>query len=471
MLTADRPPEWIDQLDGQTIRQQNVYGQHIKQRYTFPVDFSHPDALWHSERMVSEALNKAVSFPAGPVHINVPLREPFYPAPGEEVNFNDDIKIIEEEQNSFGLSQGKAQQLQQELQQYNRILVVAGQDKFDQQLLQSLEKFVKARGAVAVGDIISNVQQSREVVRYQDAIFSSPDEEKLSSLQPDLLITFGKSIISKSLKLYLRKHKPKEHWHIQPAGDVADTFQTLTRIIRCTPAHFFTNLADAEETAASTYPTVWQDVNKKAGNFLQQHVSEATYSELAIVARVLQALPQQSHLHLANSMSVRYANILALQPTQQVQVYANRGTSGIDGSNSTAVGCALVSSGITTLLTGDLAFFYDRNGLWHNYLPQNLRIVLLNNHAGGIFRLIDGPKQQPELEPFFETHQALNAKNTARDFNLNYTPVHSIKELEEVLPAFFSVEAGAGILEVFTDSPANADAFATYRQEVRKIKY
>ena len=212
-------------------------------------------------------------------------------------------------------------------------------------------------------------------------------------------------------------------------------------------------------------------MNEKAGKFLQQHTAVAAHGELALVARVLKALPQQAHLHLANSMSVRYVNILALEPTQHVQVYANRGTSGIDGSNSTTIGCALVSTGITTLLTGDLAFFYDRNGLWHNYLPQNLRIVLLNNHAGGIFRLIEGPKQQPELEPFFETHQALNAENTARDFNINYKPIHNMQELEEALTEFFSPEAGAGILEIFTDSPSNAAAFSRYRQEVRKIAY
>ncbi|WP_162052466.1 2-succinyl-5-enolpyruvyl-6-hydroxy-3-cyclohexene-1-carboxylic-acid synthase [Pontibacter pamirensis] len=471
VLTADRPPEWIDQLDGQTIRQQNIYEQHIKQSYTFPADFSHPDAVWHSERMVSDALNTAVAFPAGPVHINVPLREPFYPAPDEKVTFSDRLKVIEEEHNAFELNHQQAQRLQKELQQHQRVLIVAGQDTYDLQLLQSLEAFVRKRGAVVVGDIISNVQQSKEVVRYQDAIFSCPNEEKLKALQPDLLITLGKSIISKSLKLYLRKYKPQAHWHLQAAGDVADTFQTLTRIIRCKPAHFFTSLAGAEETGATVFARVWQNMNEMAGKFIQQHVSEANYGELAVVARVLQHLPQQSNLHLANSMSVRYANILALHPAQNVQVYANRGTSGIDGSTSTAVGCALVSSGITTLLTGDLAFFYDRNGLWHNYLPQNLRIVLLNNHAGGIFRLIDGPKQQPELEPYFETHQALNAENTARDFNMGYTPVHSIKELEEVLPAFFSIEAGAGILEVFTDSPANAEAFTRYRQAIRKVIY
>lgn len=468
ILTADRPPEWIDQLDGQTIRQQHVFGQHIKQSYTFPADLSHPEAVWHSERMVSEALNEAAAYPAGPVHINVPLREPFYPAPGEELRFDASVKVIEEEPNTFQLPTAVALKLQEGILRYRRVLVLAGHEQQDEALLKSLHHFSDSTGAVVVGDIISNVHQLPGVVRHQDVVFANPNQEQLEALQPDLLITFGKSIISKALKLYLRKHKPVAHWHLQPAGPVADTFQSLTRVIRCTPQSFFAGMAGSFRTQ-NTFAKAWATANAKAGAFLSEYTTKATYSELPLVARVLQQLPPQSNLHLANSMSVRYANIIGLQPKQQVEVYANRGTSGIDGSNSTAVGCALTKSGITTLLTGDLAFFYDRNGLWHNYLPHNLRIVLLNNHAGGIFRLIEGPKQQPELAPYFETHQALDARNTARDFGLSYTCIHTLEELEQALPKFFAADAGASILEIFTDSATNAEAFEEYRKAVKSL--
>jgi 2-succinyl-5-enolpyruvyl-6-hydroxy-3-cyclohexene-1-carboxylate synthase len=161
-------------------------------------------------------------------------------------------------------------------------------------------------------------------------------------------------------------------------------------------------------------------------------------------------------------MAVRYANIIGLEPGQNIPVFANRGTSGIDGCTSTAVGTALSTSRITTLITGDLAFFYDRNGLWHNYLPENLRIVLLNNHAGGIFRLIDGPRRQPELAEFFETYQALDAQQTALDFKMQYFSCQNESELEQVLPAFWA--GRAGILEIFTDSQVNAAFFDEYRQ-------
>ncbi len=470
VLTADRPPEWLDQLDGQTIRQQQVYGQHIKQSYTFPVDFAHPDTTWYSERIMSEALNLCTAFPAGPVHVNVPLREPFYPEAGEEIHFGKQVKIITEEGQDFALSTAKAIKLEQEILRFRRIVVVAGQEKHDAKLLQALHQFSESTNAVVVSDIISNAQRLPKAIRYQDALLSCPDKEALAQLQPDLLLTFGKSVISKSLKLYLRKYKPQAQWHIQQAGAVADTFQALTKIIHCEPASFFTSMAGSTRTAAD-FAAAWQQLDAKAGTFLEKYAAEGAYSELTVVARVLRQLPQQSNLHLANSMTVRYANIVNLRAEQQVTVFANRGTSGIDGCTSTAVGCALTSTGITTLLTGDMAFFYDRNGLWHNYLPQNLRIVILNNHAGGIFRLIDGPRQQPELEPYFETHQALNAENTAHDFGMAYTAVHTMEELTQALPAFFSTDAGPSILEIFTDSKANAEAFASYKQALQQTAF
>jgi 2-succinyl-5-enolpyruvyl-6-hydroxy-3-cyclohexene-1-carboxylate synthase len=153
-----------------------------------------------------------------------------------------------------------------------------------------------------------------------------------------------------------------------------------------------------------------------------------------------------------------------LQPHQRVEVFANRGTSGIDGCTSTAVGAALQTQRIVTLITGDVAFFYDRNGLWQNYLPPNLRVVLLNNHGGGIFRLIDGPAGQPELEEYFETRQPLRANRAAEEFGLQYFPCRTREDLRKHLPAFFDSEGGAKLLEVETDAHTNADIYRQFKQ-------
>ncbi|MDO7876144.1 2-succinyl-5-enolpyruvyl-6-hydroxy-3-cyclohexene-1-carboxylic-acid synthase [Hymenobacter sp. ASUV-10] len=490
ILTADRPPEWIDQLDGQTIRQRNLYGAHAKGAFDFPADTAHPDAKWHSERIINEAINLTMAGPAGPVQVNVPLREPFYPKAGEEMGYEADVRIIQQDAATYA---GTKRQTYQQLKDAKRLLVVVGQHPAEAKLTAALTRFAAVFGVPVVCDVISNVANP---VPLQESVTSSPyfpDSSSLcplpaeqfvtqhdiflaglstaqkEELRPDFLITCGQSLISKSLKLFLREAKPTQHWHIQAEGAVADTFRTLTRIVRSDPTEFFSRWTPAELPARDTL-LPWQQAEAAATQSLTSFFETEShpFNEFSAMRQALTLLPEATALHLANSMAVRYANILGLPQQRQVKVFANRGTSGIDGCTSTAVGAALAQPGRpVVLLTGDVAFFYDRNAFWHNYPTPNLRVVLFNNHGGGIFRLIDGPRQQPELDEFFETTQALTAENTARDFKLRYFPVSSFDELDAALPVFFAAETGAAILEIFTDSKTNAAFFEEYRKAVK----
>ncbi|QIX60501.1 2-succinyl-5-enolpyruvyl-6-hydroxy-3-cyclohexene-1-carboxylic-acid synthase [Hymenobacter sp. BT18] len=525
VFTADRPPEWIDQLDGQTIRQADLYGAHAKGSFQFPADTSHPDALWHSARLVSEAIGLAEQFPAGPVQVNVPLREPFYPKPGEELQFTA-VKVAREVPGRPQLPEPVRRELQNALRSTTRVLVVAGQHPADTDLLLALRRFAAVWQVPVVGDVIANLhlpaapdydQRLRPLGRH-DVFLAVPEPGLKEALKPELLITFGQSLISKALKLYLRNAKPAQHWHIQPSGAVADTFQSLTKVLRVEPVDFFTammaeepaptaptagvpgmlvappdatrvapalhpvgparltwpapggQLTEAEAQTKAAYLKPWLAAENWASRFLPDFLAQPNppFNEFLAIYQALQGLPDGTALHLANSMAVRYANILGLPAGRTVEVFANRGTSGIDGCTSTAVGAALAQPHRpVVLLTGDVAFFYDRNAFWHNYPVPNLRVILLNNHAGGIFRLIDGPRQQPELEEFFETRQPLTAANTARDFNLRYLTAGTFTKLESVLPVFFAPEHGATLLEITTDSKTNAAFFEQYRAAVR----
>jgi len=480
ILTADRPPEWIDQLDGQTIRQRDLYGAHAKAAFNFPADTTHPDAKWHAERIINEAINLTQAGPAGPVQVNIPLREPFYPKPGEEIVYEQDVKIIKEVAGNLILSTDELAELLVSIQSAERLMIVAGQQPYDQNLQQALQHFasILGFGVAIIGDTISNIHGAKTLFfGRQDILLAGLNSKTKASLQPDLLITFGQSLISKSLKLFLRNSSLSQHWHLQAAGEVADTFQSLTRIIRTDPADFFDALATLmledipDIYPGYTYYETWDFATLSATVFLEDFFQQPNqpFNEFSAMQRALQLLPEYTALHLANSMTVRYANILGLPQGQQIEVFANRGTSGIDGCNSTAVGAALAQPARpVVLLTGDVAFFYDRNAFWHNYPTPNLRVVLFNNHGGGIFRLIDGPRDQPELDEFFETTQALTAENLCRDFSLRYFPVASFDELDTALPVFFAAETGAAVLEIFTDSKTNAAFFEEYRAAVRK---
>ncbi|TGE23709.1 2-succinyl-5-enolpyruvyl-6-hydroxy-3-cyclohexene-1-carboxylic-acid synthase [Hymenobacter aquaticus] len=534
VFTADRPPEWIDQLDGQTIRQADLYGVHAKGTFSFPADTTHPDAKWHSARLVSEAINLAQQFPAGPVQVNVPLREPFYPKAGEELQF-EAVRVIRETPARLALPGPELVALRHALRQTPRVLVVAGQHHPDDALLLALRRFTAAYQVPVVGDVISNLHQPvgatydlrTAPLGKQDVFMAVPERGLKEALRPDLLITFGQSLISKALKLYLRDSRPAQHWHVQAAGPVADTFKSLTRIIRLEPLTFFEQLVatdyslfggltSAEDTAAAkeagktdsitgteaaepgsipgatpprlvwptsgwalteadaaakaAYSTPWHKAESWAQDFLHDFLSQEDqpFNEFTAFYHTLRHLPDGTALHLANSMAVRYANILGIPDNRRVEVFANRGTSGIDGCTSTAVGAALARpERPVVLLTGDVAFFYDRNAFWQNYPTPNLRVVLFNNHAGGIFRLIDGPRQQPELEELFETRQPLTAENTARDFGMRYFTADTFPELKLALSAFFAPVSGAALLEITTDSATNAAFFEEYRKAVR----
>ena len=550
VFTADRPPEWIDQLDGQTIRQPNLYGRHAKAAFELPVDFSHADARWQAARLVNEAINLSQEFPAGPVQVNVPLREPFYPKAGEEIQY-EQVKISREVAGAPQLPAGELDVLRRQLRQTPKVLVVAGQHPHDEPLLLALRRFSAAYQAPVVGDLIANVHQpvgpDYDAARTaplgrQDVFMVVPEPGLREVLRPELLITYGQSLISKALKNYLREYPAAQHWHVQPAGPVADTFRSLTRIIRMEPAAFFeavlhqpgagsslvkptaaaesvlktaddgtsggsnpsstdtvgstpalgteqrttnneqrnTRLTwqgpgaarDAPAAPKDAFTTPWQRANGWATDFVREFLTrpEQPFNEFMAIYRALRLVPDGAALHLANSMAVRYANILGLPAGSTAEVFANRGTSGIDGCNSTAVGAALAQpERPIVLLTGDVAFFYDRNAFWHNYPTSNLRVILVNNHAGGIFRLIDGPRQQPELEEFFETRQQLTGANTAKDFGLRYFTATTFAELDKVLPVFFApaTKGGAAVLEIPTDSATNAAFFEQYRAAVR----
>ncbi|WP_181308887.1 2-succinyl-5-enolpyruvyl-6-hydroxy-3-cyclohexene-1-carboxylic-acid synthase [Rufibacter sp. XAAS-G3-1] len=468
VLTADRPPEWIDQLDGQTIRQSKIYGGHVKRSLDFPVDTNHVDSQWYAARLLNEALNEVVAFPEGPVHVNIPLREPFYPQEGEEFAYSSDVKIMEEWPSGYGLPAQAWETLKEELPQYKRVLVVAGQGRRDEALHTEIVRFCRATGAVFITDTISNQQAAGETINYHDVFLGAKHLHASEELKPDLLITFHKSLISKNLKLFLRQQKSLPHWHVQPAGIVADTFQALTRIIRTTPQDFFREVA-ANANGRQVLPEfsqTWRGLEKQGRTVLECFQENSPFSEFKACYQVLRSLPANSLLHVANSMSVRYANLIGVAENEGVEVFANRGTSGIDGSTSTAVGSALRTNKLVTLVTGDMAFLYDRNALWHNYLPQNLRIVVLNNHGGGIFRIIEGPRSQPELRPYFETDQRQTAQKTAEDMGLTYHKVTDGDALAALLPAFFEPTAGPQLIEVETDSAENYAVFAAYREQV-----
>lgn len=471
ILTADRPPEWIHQYDGQTIYQDNIFGKHVKKSFNLPADYEHRDAIWHIERTVNEAINLSQSSPKGPVHINVPIREPFYPTESETVKFDSQVRIIENVPTSGKLSGQFFENFYDIWRSCEKKLIIVGQQQ-NEQLSDILKNISEEFSIPVISDVISNIS-FENVVSVHDVFLSSKNDNFLESLAPDLIITAGKSVISKNLKQFIRKYPSRYHFHIQENPELIDPFQTLTHKLEVSENYFFKTLFSDldimkfkegdEEEESNTYFNKWQTANQKAQLKLSKFLLDAPYSEFRIVKNLIEKIPENSIFHLGNSMPVRYANLIGLSAGKNILVFANRGTSGIDGILSSAVGNALSTNKLVICLIGDVSFFYDRNAFWNNYLPNNLRVVLLNNQGGNIFRIIEGPNRQPEMKDYFVTEQNFNARLTCEDAGVHYTQVSNEEDLEKALDIFWETSSHPKLLEIMVSGEISAEVFRNYK--------
>jgi 2-succinyl-5-enolpyruvyl-6-hydroxy-3-cyclohexene-1-carboxylate synthase len=464
VLTADRPPEWVDQLDGQTIRQQGLYGSHVKKSYQLPSDQSQGEAYWHINRIGNEAIVESVSEPKGPVHINCPFREPFYPAKNESFTPSENIRQIKYAVSEVQLGPSLLGELQRELGVAKKVLIVAGQQPCNE--VQAKHLMVHSSSIPILADVISNLPFHANLIQHHDLFLGQVTDELKLDLQPDLLITFGLSVISKNVKTFLRNYPPKYHWHLQSHHKIADTFKHITRLINTRPSALFETQLFKDLASDRSYYEAWKRLSQKTA-FVIANQGSKSWDEFTAVGKILNALPGSCNLHLANSMTVRWANFIGIHKPE-VMVYCNRGTSGIDGSSSTALGIAFSTKKLNVLITGDMAFQYDRNAFWHKHIPKNLRIIVLNNSGGGIFGLIEGPSKQEELDEVFVADHFISAKSIADAFNLDYFKADNYTALSEIISDYFKPEGGSKILELMFERNQTKEVFNSLKRQLKQ---
>ncbi|HEY4629247.1 MAG TPA: thiamine pyrophosphate-binding protein, partial [Flavobacterium sp.] len=178
----------------------------------------------------------------------------------------------------------------------------------------------------------------------------------------------------------------------------------------------------------------------------------------------IKGLPKNSQLQISNSSAIRYAQLIDIDPS--IEVYCNRGTSGIDGSTSTAIGAAVANEKQTVFITGDIGFLYDSNGLWNSYIPKNFKIILINNGGGGIFRILPGHEETPVFNTFFETSHCLTAEHLAKMYGFEYSIASDETSLETSLTALYAQNEKPSILEIFTPTLENDSILLQYFKEL-----
>lgn len=475
VISADRPVERIDIGDGQTIRQKNVFESHIlysANLYSELPTSAQDEAVRQkyaetqklNQREINLALNTAIE-QNGPVHINVPFYEPLYdlieepiPAPLEILPQEEPMELRQEQLQHYADIWNKAQ----------KKMVLVGVNQPDSVEQRFLEQLGKDESVLVFTETTSNLSQEDFFTRIDTIIApieqSHNKEELFQSLQPDILLTFGGMVVSKKIKAFLRQYQPKQHWHVDKKK-AYNTYFCLNKHFEVTPNAFFEKFFPLLRPISSTYRREWMEVKALRQKLHEQYVEEIPYSDFKVFQEIFRKIPKHRVIHLSNSATVRYAQLFPMDPTYKL--YCNRGTSGIDGSTSTAVGAAVKSPDPTVLLTGELGFFYDSNGLWNRYIPSSFRIIVINNGGGGIFRILPGNKDTPEFDQYFETTHQLNAEPLCKMFGLDYSCASNQQEVKTQLDTFFNEGERPKLLEIFTPRTVNDQVLIEYFKYMR----
>jgi len=460
VFTADRPAEMIDQADGQTLRQHNIFGNYIKASFDLPVETIVDTDLLFSDRQVSQAIDTAVSFPQGPVQINVPLREPIYTAIPQSHSYPKIIKTIA---SIAILNNNDLTTLKNSWLKYQRKLIVFGVFPKNNPLNAIAQTLSNEPDVVVVAENLSNIT-GENIVTQPESLFSRINsKENADAFIPDLLITIGHSVICKQLKLFLREHQPTEQWQIESSMPYVDTYKSLTTILPGKAVDTLTKMPLGQ--IPSRFSATYQEEMSVVGKLHNLFVQDASLSDMSVATELLTQVQSGSVLQLANSTSVRWTQLFPTRP--DLTYICNRGTSGIDGSLSTAAGYAYSSKQPTIFLTGDLSFIYDSNGLWNNYIGNNLKIVIMNNNGGNIFRFIGDKDLMEKSLEFFTTPHRVKIKALTEAYGLRYLDCYKTEDIKSRMESLLNSEEST-VLEVFTDSDLNTENYKGYFNNIKK---
>ena len=395
VISADRPQQWIDQLDGQTLPQTDALGRFVRRAVSLPEPHN-AETRWYCNRLVNEALIEKHA----PIHINVPITEPLFQFSTPQLPVERKIDFLPADATNITLTH-----ICRMFLQAKRPMLIAGQPM--------------------------NPLMDEAVVQIGD------DE----SYVPDFVLYTGGSIVSKRLKHFLRK--AKESWVVNREGEVTDTFMNLTNVIQADPEVVADLIRFNLEEMPHPFVQKWKALLAEIRQKVEEE--EPAYSQAAAV-KYFEKQRGENIVHYANSMAIRLANIYSKTP-----VYCNRGVNGIEGSLSTAAGFSVVADEMVFCVIGDLSFFYDQNALWNQNLRGNFRILLLNNGKGGIFDMLPGLEQSPARDKYVSAEHPAKAEGICQQNNVGYRRAENMEQMRQGIDWLLTTESEHPmLLEVLT---------------------
>lgn len=406
VLSADRPAEWIDQDDSQTIRQNGVLGSFVKGSFDVRAipegslcEYSN-DSMWTVNRTVNEAMIKAVDGKQGPVHINVQLGEPlgdycYAPhLPQRKVSLVKTREAINvNELNSMA-----------SILCSSKVLLVAGSMPPDDRLIRAVKSFAGLPNVVVMAETLSNLHDISGCSNMIDSVLCRLTDAEKDAMRPDIVISIGGALVSRMLKQFLRSFPPVYHWNVGHTNYFCDCFKCLTEKVDVSPSSFFRQIHSVVRKIrispeVDNYSAFWLAMRMKAKDAADKYIESCGWSDLKVFDILMKQMVFDN-LFVSNGTPVRYSQLL---PHKCHAEYCNRGVSGIDGMTSTAVGAAHAYKGKTLLISGDTSWLYDSGASALSDVPPEMRMVVIDNSGGGIFRFIKATSGIPEdiLDRYF----------------------------------------------------------------------
>ena len=463
VMTADRPHELREVGAPQAIDQIRMYGNHVKFSVDFPLAEDNRDIDDYIERHVQRGVSVALTAPVGPIHFNVPFREPLlidFEMEAPVTTFNQHIMM------TGVLDEMATQQVTEMLEGSATGLIVVGElpINFNREAFWT---FAKVLNWPVICDPLSNLRSQIPAdcaslcIDQYDAILKSPSF--VDKVNPTTVIRFGAQPVSKPLSLYLKKVRPSTFIAVDESAEFRDSLGIVTHHIQSPTEAVLSIIVNKLQT---TEAQKWIAANEIASNVIEENAQiagdEGSYAHM-----LFQYLPDGTDLISGSSMPIRDVDTFFGKTTKDVMLFSNRGTNGIDGVVSTALGIQAARQRSAWLLIGDLSFLHDVNGLIASrFHDTDLTIVIMNNDGGGIFSYLPQAKAETHFEELFGTPTGLTFDNIAAMYDAQYKAVNTLAEFE--LELVNPKEKPIRIIEVFTDRQANLKAHRALWDEITK---
>lgn len=459
VLTADRPHELREVGAPQAIDQPNLYGHHVKWAVDLPIPDNDVHTLPHIERHMARATTVAMTSPKGPVHINVPFREPLL------IDFQETLPDLCFQQMDVGQivpTEVVVQQFSNLIQQAKKGFVIVGelgQDVSLDVLWQMIRQLKWPVLVESLSHLRSNIPHDcmPYIVEHYDSILKN--ERFKEHMQPDTIIRLGAQPVSKPLTLFIKAVQPQTFVTIDEDALFRDPLSMTTHHIQADTTEWLLKVDYAQQQFEHAYFEKWMAANDIAMKHVQDYITTQV-DEGALAGTLFEAMTEHSDLFASSSMPIRDVDTFFYKTERDVRVFANRGTNGIDGVVSTAIGTQLATKRPTYLLIGDLAFLHDSNGLIASrYQDVDLTMVVMNNDGGGIFSYLPQSSVEEHYEQLFGTPTGLKFEHLAAMYDAQYDAVQTKDDFKKVLAK--PKNKALRIIEVTTDRQQNV---VTHRQ-------